>query len=339
MRIRLITAAGCSLLALSVAYSARNSPAGVVVAQDGTGDYRTVQSAVDALSAEGGVIRIKPGTYEEKITIDKPGVQLRGLGTDPSNVVLAWHLNAAVAGGTFKSASTTITGDDFYAENLTFQNTYLRPETPGATGTQAVALRVTGDRAVFRRVRFLSHQDTLYATTAGCMDRGENCKPARQYFADCYIEGDVDFIFGDAKAFFDHCEIHSLPRDGSSITAQSKQHAGEKSGYVFDHCRLTADAGVSRIYLGRPWRAYASVVFLNTFMGPQIAPAGWSEWQHGATSSLQTAYYAEYNSQGPGATMDARDPHTVKLNAAEAAQYNVHALLAGDDGWDPTKVR
>jgi pectin methylesterase-like acyl-CoA thioesterase len=309
----------------------------MVVAQDGSGDYRTVQEAIDAAGPDGVLIQIRPGTYEEKIVIEKPKIQLRGLGRNPSDVVLTWSLSSGTAGGTFKSASTTVTGDDFYAENLTFENTFSRNR-PLTAGSQAVALRVTGDRAVFRRVRFLGYQDTLYATTSGCMSPEGVCKPARQYFEDCYIEGNVDFIFGDALAFFDRCEIHSLAHDIVAITAQSKQRRGERSGYVFDHCRLTAEPGAESVYLGRPWRAYASVVFLNTYMGPEVDPAGWLEWEHDGKTSLPTAFYAEYRSSGPGANPAARDSHSRQLTESEAKNYELKKFLAGEDGWDPTRA-
>lgn len=311
----------------------------IVVAKDGSGDFQTVQAAIDAASPAGAVIRIRPGTYVEKIVIDKPKIQLRGLGADPSQVVLSFNLSSGTAGGTYKSASTTVTGNDFYAENLTFENTFSRTQGLTQQGSQAVALRVTGDRAVFRKVRFLGYQDTLYATSAGCMNGAAECKPARQYFEDCYIEGNVDFIFGDALAYFENCEIRSLAHSVTAITAQSKVRPDEKSGYVFNHCRLTAGKGADKVYLGRPWRSYSSVVFLNTQMGPEVVPAGWSEWIQGGKASLPTVFYAEYNSQGPGAKPAERDPHSVQLTKEQAAQYDVHTFLAGDDGWDPAKVR
>jgi pectin methylesterase-like acyl-CoA thioesterase len=310
----------------------------VVVAQDGSGDFRSVQAAIDA-SSPGAVIRIRPGTYEEKIVIDKPKIQLLGIGADPSKVVLSFNLSAGTAGGTFKSASTTVTGDDFVAENLTFENSFSRSHGLTPQGSQAVALRVTGDRAIFRRVRFLGYQDTLYATTSGCMNGPDSCKPARQYFQECYIEGNVDYIFGDALAYFENCEIHSLAHDTVAITAQSKVRPDEKSGYVFNHCSLTAEPGAKKVYLGRPWRSYASVVFLNSYMGPESVPAGWLEWVQGGRPSLPTVFYAEYNSQGPGANAAERDPHSVRLTAEQARKYEVRSFLAGDDGWNPTGVR
>ena len=320
---------------VSMALSAAGT---VVVAKDGTGDFQTIQAAVDAAAPAGAVIRIRPGTYVEKLVIGKAKIQLRGLGADPKEVVLSFNQSSQMAGGTTKSASTTVSGDDFYAENLTFENSYSRTNGLTQPNSQAVALKMTGDRAVFRKVRFLGYQDTLYPATGGCMN-GADCKPSRQYFEDCYIEGNVDYIFGDAMAYFENCEIHSLAHPTIAITAQSKVRPDEKSGYVFNHCRLTAEKGADKVYLGRPWRSYSSVVYMNTTMGPEIVPAGWSEWIQGGRASLPTVFYAEYNSQGPGANPQARDPHSVQLTAEQAKKYEVRTFLAGDDGWDPTKVR
>src|SRR5271165_1949385 len=192
----------------------------LTVAADGSGDFKTVQAAVDAAPAGGSVIHIRPGIYREKLVVNKAHIQLRGTGSDASKVVLSYDDSAGSAGGTTKSASVTVSGDDFYAENLTMENTFSRTRPLTQEGSQAVALRISGDRAVLRNVRFLGYQDTLYATG----------KPSRQYFADCYIEGNVDFIFGDARAYFENCEIHSLAHQVVYITAQSKLHPEELSG-------------------------------------------------------------------------------------------------------------
>src|SRR6185369_13670416 len=260
------------------------------------------------------------------------GVQLRGLGTKPQDVVLTFDNSSATAGGTTKSASVTVSGDDFYAENLTFENSYSRTRPLSQEGSQAVAIKITGDRAVFRRVRFLGYQDTLYPNGRRCeTDRGP-CEPARQYFSECYIEGNVDFIFGDAIAYFDRCEIHALPHALVYLTAQSKHYAEEKSGYVFDHCRITAAPG-AKVYLGRPWRAYSTVVFLDTEMPAEIVAEGWHEWEHDGKPSLPTSFYAEYHSTGPGA-----NPNRRQLTREEAARFSLRNFLAGDDQWDPTKI-
>jgi len=324
------------LLVISICASAR--VARVTVSADGTSDFKSIQAAVDAASADGIVIRIRPGIYRELVVIGKNHVQLRGIGSDPTQVVLSYDLSSGTAGGTGKSATAKITGDDFYAENLTFENTFSRNKPLTREGSQAVALRVTGDRAVFRHVRFLGYQDTLYADGKGCDSEQGACRPARQYFADCYIEGNVDFIFGDALAFFDRCEIRALTHSTVYITAQSKRYEGERSGYVFDRCRLTAEPGAEKVYLGRPWRSHGSVVFMNTYMGPRIVPAGWLEWVHNGVPSLPTVFYAEYNSSGPGANPEARDSHSRQLTAAEAAKLGVKKFLAGDDNWNPTRV-
>lgn len=332
-----IVLVGLGLFAASV--SAVPGPTHVVVASDGTGDFKSVQEAIDAAPPEGSVIRVKPGVYREVLVISKPHIELRGMGTDPARVVLTYDLSASTAGGTFKSASTTVSGDDFYAENLTFENSFSRNRPLTQEGSQAVALRVTGDRAVFRRVRFLGYQDTLYANGKGCQSEQGPCISARQYFADCYIEGNVDFIFGDALAVFENCEIHSLAHPTVMITAQSKHYPEEKSGYVFNHCRLTAEPGAEKVYLARPWRAYSTVAYLNTYMGVEIAPAGWLEWIHDGKPCLPTAFYAEYNSSGPGANPKERERYSKQLTATEAAEFEVKQFLAGDDHWDPTRVR
>jgi pectin methylesterase-like acyl-CoA thioesterase len=309
------------------------------VSADGSADFRTVQAAVDAAPPTGAVIRIRPATYHEAISIDKSHIQLRGLGSDPKQVVLSFDNSAGTAGGTGKSQSVAVNGDDFYAENLTIENTFSRGRPLTQQGSQAVALRVRGDRAVFRHIRLLGYQDTLYADGKGCDSEQGPCRPARQYFADCYIEGNVDFIFGDAVAFFDRCELHALAHPVVEITAQSKRYDGERSGYVFDHCRITAEPGAAKVFLGRPWRSHASVVFLNTEMPSEVQPAGWSEWKHGDADSLPTSFYAEYRSSGPGANPQARDPHSKQLTAAEAAKFALSAWMSGDDGWNPENVK
>jgi pectin methylesterase-like acyl-CoA thioesterase len=313
------------LICLPAAFAADRA----TVAADGSGDFKTVGEALVSGAAD---IAIRPGTYRELLVIDRPRVHLRGLGKRPQDVVLTFDLSAGTAGGTTKSASITVSGDDFRAENLTIENSFSRTRPLEREGSQAVALKVMGDRAVFRNVRFLGYQDTLYANSKRCESDKGPCVLARQYFSDCYIEGNVDFIFGDALAYFENCEIHALPNSTIMITAQSRHYAEEQSGYVFDHCRLTAEPGAKHIYLGRPWRAYATVVWLDTWMGPEIEREGWHEWEHDGKTSLPTAYYAEYRSTGPGA-----NPGRRQLSAAEATRFRRKAFLAGDDGWDPIR--
>lgn len=309
------------------------------VAADGSGDYRTVQQAIDSLSPKGGSVAIKPGTYREVVHIGKPHVRMVGTGESPDQVTIVFDNSAGMAGSTFKSATAFVTADDFYARNLTFQNDFSKKHQVQPQGSQAVALSITGDRAVFRNVRILGAQDTLYAASRSCQSEDGPCIPARQYFADCYIEGHVDFIFGDSQAVFDHCEIHALAHPVVMLTAQSRHYPTEPSGYVFDHCKVTSDPEAAKIFLGRPWRTYATVIFLNTEMDARIDPAGWSEWHAEETRRLESAYYAEYNSSGSGANPGAREKYAHQLSSTEAEKYKPANFLAGSDGWNPLEVR
>jgi pectinesterase len=289
-------------------------------------DYATVQAAVDALPEAGGTIEIAPGVYRQKLAILKPGVRLVGKGGAASDVVLVWSDASVTAGGTIKSASVTVSGDGFFARGLTIQNDFHLKD---ARPSQAVALAITADRAVLRDVRLLGAQDTLYAASR------KGGPPSRQYFRDCYVEGHIDFIFGDAKAFFDRCTLHGIAHDGVMFTAQSKNSPDQDSGYVFDRCRITADPAASGLYLGRAWRPYATVVFLRTRIDAPLDPAGWREWTPGKTDTFSTAYYAEYASSGAGANPAAREPRSHALTQAEARRWSRRAFLVGPDGWRP----
>jgi polygalacturonase len=309
------------------------------VAADGTGDYYSVQRALDMVPKTGGaVLSVSPGVYREVITIDKPNVTIRSANPDASKTVIVNDRNAGENGGTFHSATVNVTADNFFAENVTFENDFNRTHEQKSQGSQALAISVTGDRAVFHNVRLLGNQDTVYLGTH-CGPDGQNCAVTRQYFSDCYVAGNVDFIFGDSKAVFENCEIHSTPHGGGYITAQSKHYPAQDSGFVIDHSKLTADPGVTGpIFLGRPWRPYATVIYMHTEMDDKIDPAGWREWHPGDTHSLDTAYYAEFDSTGPGAHHDQRDSHTHFLTPEQAAQYEPKVFLRGADNWDPTKL-
>jgi polygalacturonase len=293
------------------------------VAASGTGDYWSIQRAIDMAPPEGAVISVAPGTYREVLTITKPNITIRSPYTDATKTVIVFNKSAGDSGGTFNSATVNVRAPNFHAENITFANDWNKTHQQVPVGSQALALSITADRAVLRNVRLLGNQDTLYA--AG----------GRQYYKDCYIEGNVDFIFGDANAVFEGCEVHSTAHQIGYITAQGKNAASQESTYVFNHCKLTAEPGVEDVWLGRPWRPYASVVFLNTEMGVHIAPAGWREWHPGETTYMNTVFYGEFNSTGPGAHVGERDVHTKKLTAEEAAKYETRRFLAGKDNWDP----
>jgi pectinesterase len=295
----------------------------LVVAADGSGQYRTVQSAIDAIPANNAspvTVRIKPGTYLERIVLSRDKRHVRFVGEDAAKTVLTYHLHAQSVDpngrpyGTSGSTSTNILADDFAAENLTFANSTPRDI------AQALALSANGDRQVYRHCRFLGWQDTLY------LGRG------RQLFDDCHIEGGVDFIFGASTAVFRNCEILSK-RQGYLTAASTPQDAPH--GYVFFNCKLTAtpDLRPASVYLGRPWRDYANVLFLNCDMGPHIRPEGWHNWNQPARE--KTAKYGEYGSTGPGAKPDGRVPWSKQLTEAEAKVITPQVVLAGRDGWNP----
>lgn len=317
----LVWAASWTVLASPVASAA----APWVVAADGSGDFTSVQAAIDAVPSfaeERTVIYIKNGVYKEKIDIPS-GKLISLIGEDPEKTILTYDDYAQRLGpggqeiGTSGSYSVRVMADDFYAESLTFENSAGWGNGVG----QAVALSVQGDRAVFYNVRILGNQDTLYTPGEG-----------RQYYKDCYIEGNVDFIFGSATAFFDSCQIHSV--GGGYITAASTP-AGAAYGYVFLNSRLTGN-GTADVYLGRPWRPYANVLFVNTWMDRHIRPEGWHNWNDPARE--QTARYAEYNSTGPGAGAARRVSWARVGGAEEAESITVESVLAGADGWDPRSV-
>jgi pectinesterase len=312
-------------------------------------EFKTVQDAVTAAPEGGAEIRIAPGEYREVVHIDKANIHLRGEGIDAAKVVIVYANGASNTGGTSNSATVFVTGAGFIATKLTIANDWSKT---GKPRTQALALSISGDRAVLRDVRLLGAQDTLLATSKGCRTAGSGapgeaasapatpCVIARQYYDHCYIEGEVDFIFGNAKAVFHDCEIHSIVHEaGGFLTANGRSKPDEDSGYVFDHCRLTAEPGVANIYLGRPWRDYAKVTFIDTEMGAHILPAGWSEWHKGETTRLTTAVYQEFGSTGPGGDMSQREPLAKKLTAEEAKGYVARIYLKGADGWDPEKVK
>lgn len=329
------------VVACPLVCGAAKSPV-VTVAKQGLGNFRTLQEAVDHAPIDGEVIRIAPGTYREKVHISKPNIHLVGMGRRPEDVVVSWDDAASSAGGTSKSGSVTVDADGFEAENLTIENTWEDEHTRTQEGSQAVALLMSSDRAVLDRVRLLGAQDTLYANSRSCHDNlpkdgsappadAPACRASRQYFRDCYVEGHVDYIFGDAKAVFDHCELH--PRHFSTVmlTAQSKHFSAEDSGYFFLHCRITGADDGDHVILGRPWRDYSTVWFYDTDVQKPLAPEGWSDWN----GRLKTSTYREYKSHGPGVNGGNRIVSYPELTREQEKGLNARALLSGGDGWDP----
>ena len=306
----------CLITSLSALSAGR-----IVVAQDGSGNFTTVQEAFNSIgdfSNDVTVVFIKKGTYREKLVLPKSKQHVHLIGENVETTKLTFDDFASKkdsAGkelGTARTASVYIYGADFSAENITFENA------AGPVG-QALALWAGSDRSVFVNCRFLGFQDTIYTDYR-----------SRQYYKNCYIEGTTDFIFGPATAFFENCEIF-CKKGGSYVTAASTPDS-VAFGYVFSNCRLTGDAPVASFYLGRPWRPFAKVVFMNSRLGPQIRPEGWNNW--GKESNEKTAYYAEYKNKG-ASNPSARVPWSHQLTDAEAKQYTLSNIF---NGWTP-KVR
>jgi pectinesterase len=312
--------------AVAAGPTTRSIHADLVVAADASGDCTTVQAALDRVPRNGTrpfTIFIASGSYHEKLLLeaDRPNVHLVGESRDSTILTFDDYARKLAADGkelgTFRTPSFRIKASGFTAENLTFQNS----AGPGKQVGQAVAVAVEGDRCTFANCRFLGHQDTLL-DNAG-----------RHYYRDCLIVGDVDFIFGNATSVFDHCEIRSI---GSGyLTAQSRTTPAQTTGYVFSHCRLTADPGVTHVFLGRPWRAYSRVVYLDCEVGEHILPPGWDNWRDPAKE--KTAYYGEYRSAGPGGHSEKRAAWSHQLGVADVAAFVPEVFLRGSDNWQPTE--
>jgi pectinesterase len=298
-------------------------PADLIVAADGTGQFKSVQEAVDRApshSRQRFVIHIRPGIYKERVTVPPEKTFLTLRGEDARSTVITFDARPgpgqAFPGSnrpemiTFDTPTVFIQANDFTAENITFENS------AGRVG-QALALTIMSDRGVFRNCRFLGFQDTLLA------------QAGRQYFDHCYIQGATDFIFGGSTAFFDKCEIH-VTANGYITAANTPKD--QQYGYVFSHCKITGEANALTV-LGRPWRPYAATVFLNTEMSANVRPAGWNNWND--PGKEKTARYAEYASSGPGGEASARVGWARQLTDAEAKTYSIESVLGGVDGWDP----
>jgi pectinesterase len=300
---------------------------------EGTTEFPTIQMAMDHHPFAGAgpdgkagrvFIEIAPGTYHERVIVTQnhTNIALLGMGKSPEDVVITNSLNAKQAGGTFFTETVEVNGAGFQADNITFENT------AGNTG-QAVAVAVRADRSIFKHCRFLGHQDTLFA------DYG------RQYYVDSYIEGGTDFIFGNAAAVFDHSEIHA--NAPGYLTAQSRTSPDQTTGYVILDSKVTsgiehaagADSTVASkevTSLGRPWRPYSRAVYIDTELSADVTPQGWNAWNK--TPGTPLAFYAEFNSTGPGANPSGRVPWSHQLNAKEAKQFQPKVFLAGSDHWD-----
>ncbi|MCP9752005.1 pectinesterase family protein [Ferruginibacter sp. HRS2-29] len=273
------------------------------VAKDGSGDYTYIQDAIDAMRVyplAPITLYIKNGIYNEKIELPESNTDVTFVGESVEKTIIAFNdYSGRGRINTFTSYTVKISGNRFTAENISFVNS------AGPVG-QALALYVDADKAVFRNCRFIGNQDTIFAA-------GEN---SRQYFVDCYIEGTTDFIFGPSTAVFDKCIIRC--KSNSYITAANTTK-GNTFGFVFLHCRVTADSAVSELYLGRPWRAWAKTAFLYCELPSQISASGWHNWND--PGNEKTTSYVEYKNTGAGSTTSGRVKWVKQLTDKEASFY------------------
>lgn len=311
-----ITTAAVALLSVE-----SKAATNLVVALDGSGQFTNVQAAIMAVPAgtkDNPVnIFIKSGVYKELIYIQREKRFFRLIGEDPKKTIITYNLNANMTGldgkpiGTFRTATAVIDADDFEAVGVTFENS------AGPVG-QALAVRIEGDRGRYGNCRFLGWQDTMF------LNRG------RQYFANCYIEGHVDFIFGAATAWFEGCYINCL---GNGYVTAASTPDNVPFGYVFSNCAITGKDENVKTYLGRPWRDYSAVTYLNCDMSGVVRPEGWNDW--GKAERQKTSRYAEFNSTGLGANPQARVPWAKQLTKSQAKKITIKKVLGGTDDWTP----
>lgn len=302
----------------------------IVVSKDGTGNFRTVQQAIDAVgNPTSGTtkILISAGIYKEKITIpaEKGPIVLEG--ENPERTVITYNDFASKKNsegkdiGTTNSATVFIYSNDFTAKNISFENS------SGRVG-QAVAVLTAGDRMSFENCRFLGNQDTLYLK--GVQDSPDKTRPSRNYFKNCYIEGTTDYIFGAGTAVFENCIIYSK-ETASYITAASTPQENE-FGFVFIHSAITGNAKESSVYLGRPWRPFAKTVFIDCEMNATVKPEGWHNWSK--PDAEKTTFYAELDSKGAGAEVSKRVSWSYQLNGSDRKKYTADKVLKGKDNWN-----
>ncbi len=305
------------LMAHLAAVAQPNAP-DIVVSKDGKGQFTSIQQAVLSVrdyKPSRTTIYVKDGVYKEKLLIPANKCDITIIGQSREGVVISNGDYASLNNmGTFNTWTVRVDGDGIRMENLTIENT------AGRVG-QAVALHVEGDRCEFARVRLLGNQDTLFNGGNG----------SRQYFSQCYIEGTTDFLFGPATVVMDDCELHC--KADSYITAASTP-SGVKWGYVLRRCRVTAEKGLTKVFLGRPWRAYASVTFVGCTLPACIAAEGWHNW--GRAENEQTSRYAEIGSLGDGAADSSRVAWAV-ARPADGADADVMSFspFSSKSDWVP----
>ncbi len=328
----------------------------LIVAADGSGDYTGIQAAVDAVPAEAGdedrTILIRRGVYRERVIVNRS--RLRLVGEDAEGTVLAWSSCAkethpdGTERTTFRSWTLMVNADDVTVENLTITN----DAGDGRKVGQAVAVYAAGDRGVWRGCRMIAHQDTLYCGPVripdveadlgkrqGCAEKAPRVQDghpsrSRQYFRDCLIQGDVDFIFGSYRCWFENCTLFMNERGGWYTAANT--HPEQDWGFVFHDCRLTGACAAGAGYLGRPWRAGAATVFLACGMDEAVAPEGFADWDE---ERVITRRLGEWRTRGARADLSRRNPRENLLTDAEAERITPALVLGGTDGWRPEENR
>lgn len=289
----------------------------IVVSRDGTGNFRTLQEAIESARAFMDytvTIYVRNGVYKEKVIVPSWVENIDIIGEDRDKTIITYDDHANINKmGTFRTYTVKVEGSDITFKNLTIENNAVQLG-------QAVALHTEGDRLKFINCRILGNQDTIYT----------GAKFTRLYFKDCYIDGTTDFIFGPSTALFEDCIIHS--KRNSYVTAASTPKEA-KYGYVFKHCKLTAEPGVDKVYLGRPWRPYAYTLFIECELGKHIVSAGWHNW--GKQSNEETARYMEYKNTGEGANASERVAWSKQLTKKEAEAVTVDAIFRTQSNWNP----
>eukprot|EP00249_Psilotum_nudum_P010955 c22873_g2_i1 orf=167-1291(-) len=294
----------------------------ILVDPSGSGDHTTIQAAVDAIpdgNNQPVTIQVIAGTYVEKVVVpaNKPFVTLQGAGRDVT--LIQWNLKASDVGvdgqeiTAYNTASVTVLASNFVAKDISFKNTQP-PPTPGVDGEQAAAFRISGDMAAFYRCGFYGGQDTL------CDDEGKH------YFEDCFIQGSIDFIFGNGKSVYKGCELNSIAQSYGSIAAQDRQTYSDDTGFSFLNCKVT---GTGPLYLGRAMGPYSRIVYAYSYFEGIIDPRGWDDWDHD-TSKDQTVYYGQYKCYGPGASESGRVSWSHELSDSEAQTFVDISFVDGD---------
>ncbi len=327
-----------------------------IVAKDGSGQFTEIQAAIDALDPESGgktrEILIRKGVYRERVAVYRDHVRL--VGEDPEETVLTWSSSArethpdGTERTTFRSWTLMVNAADVEVENLCVRN----DAGPGSEVGQAVAVYAAGDRGVWRNCRLIAHQDTLYCGPLRIpdvvADLGERAGGAeqvplvqdghpshsRQYFENCYIQGDVDFIFGSYTCWFEGCTLFMNDRGGWYTAANT--NAAQPYGFLFHRCRLTGACPEGKAFLGRPWRAGAATLFLACEMDACVAPEGFADWNE---TRVITDRYGEWKTTGARGDLSRRDPREKRLTDAEAERITVETTLGGPEGWNPRRKR